>query len=85
MLVFSVSCEEVVYTFYTVLKGGGDEVMWRTYTRVIHCVFYQIPNLQNCFTTPNKTKEGSVLRHLPPSPFTDKFLRKADIWGLVSL
>ncbi len=25
---------------------------------VIHCVFEQIQNLQNCFTTPNKTWEG---------------------------
>jgi hypothetical protein len=33
--------------------------MWRAYTGVIiHCVFDQIPNLQNCFTTQNKTWEG---------------------------
>jgi hypothetical protein len=35
--------------------GGGGGVMWRAYTGVIHYVFDQIPNLQNFFTTPNKT------------------------------
>ncbi len=28
--------------------------MWRAYIGVIHCVFGQIPNLQNCFTNPYK-------------------------------
>jgi hypothetical protein len=28
--------------------------VWRVYTGVTHCVFDQIPNLQNCFTTTNK-------------------------------
>jgi hypothetical protein len=27
-------------------------------TGVIHCIFDQIPNLQNCFTTPNKNLGG---------------------------
>jgi hypothetical protein len=42
---------------YTKCNGGGDgdQVVWRASTGVIHCVFEQIPNLQNCFTTP-KTK-----------------------------
>jgi hypothetical protein len=41
-----------------VCNGGGggrrDRVVWRASTGVIHCVFDQIPNLQNCFFTPNK-------------------------------
>ncbi len=32
--------------------------MWRAYTGVIHCAFDKIPNLQNCCTAPDKTKEG---------------------------
>jgi hypothetical protein len=32
--------------------------VWRASTGVIHCVFDQIPNLQNCFTTPNKNLGG---------------------------
>jgi hypothetical protein len=32
----------------------------RASTGVIHCVFDQIPNLQNCFTTLNKNLEGDV-------------------------
>ncbi len=59
--------------------------MQRAYAGAIHCVFDQIPNLQNCFTTPNKTQEGMGPQTLPPSPFTGQFLRKADIQGLVSL
>ncbi len=45
--------------------GRGDRVVWRAYTGVIHCVFDQTLNVQNCFTTPNK--------NLPPSPFTGYF------------
>ncbi len=37
------------------VRGGGDRVVWRAYTRVIYCVFDQIPNLQNCFITQTKT------------------------------
>ncbi len=44
--------------------------MLRAYREVIHCVFDQILNLQYCFTTPNKTKEGRGPEHLPPSPFS---------------
>ncbi len=48
-------------------------------------------NLQNCFTTgtPNKNLEGDggpqTYKHLPPSPFTGQFLRKAEIqdWSLL--
>jgi hypothetical protein len=32
--------------------------VWRASTGVIHCVFDQIPNLQNCFITPNKNLGG---------------------------
>jgi hypothetical protein len=47
--------------------------VWRAYTGVIHCVFAQIPNLQNCFTIPNKNQvgEGASDRY---SPQTDKYL-----------
>jgi hypothetical protein len=55
---------------------GGDGVMWRAYTGVIHCVFDQNPNLQNW---------AQIDKHLPPSTFTGQFVRKADIKGLVSL
>jgi hypothetical protein len=44
---------------YTVFNGGEvDRVVWRAYTGVIHCVFDQIPNLQNCFTTTNNNLGG---------------------------
>ncbi len=36
------------------VTGGGDPVVWRASTRLIHCVFDQIQNKQNCFTTPSK-------------------------------
>ncbi len=45
--------------------------MWRASTGVIHCVFDQIPNLQNCFTTPNRNLGGQgpqTDKHLPPNP-----------------
>jgi hypothetical protein len=50
-------CEKVqFYTLYTVCNEGkriglrGEHILG-----VIHYVFDQIPNLQNCFATPNKT------------------------------
>ncbi len=46
------------YEFIQCVTGRGDRVVWRPYTGVIHCVFDQIPNLQNCFTTTNKKLEG---------------------------
>ncbi len=73
------------YQIYTVCNtggGGGVRVVWRASTGLIHCVFDQIPNLQNCFTTPNKNQEGigpQTKKHMPTSTFTSKFLRKADI------
>ncbi len=42
----------------------GDRVVWRAFTGLIHWVFDQIPNLQNCFTTPNKTRRGRGLRQI---------------------
>jgi hypothetical protein len=69
---------------YVTMGGGGGRVVWRAYTGVIRCVFDQIPNLQNCFTTPNKNPGGrgpQTDKHLPPSPFTGQFLRKADIYA----
>ncbi len=47
---------------YAVCNGGGgegDRVVWRASTGVLHCVFDQILNLQNCFTTPNKNRGGA--------------------------
>jgi hypothetical protein len=42
------------YGVYTVcIRVGGSGCVESIY-RVIHYVFDQIPNLQNCFTTPNK-------------------------------
>ncbi len=39
---------------YTVCnRRGGDRVVWRAYAGVTDCVFDQIPNIHNCFTTPN--------------------------------
>ncbi len=60
--------------------------MWRTYKGVIHCVFDQIPNLQNCFTNQNLgEEEAQTAKHLPPSTFTGQFVRKAVIkdWSLI--
>ncbi len=46
-----------------------DRVVWRASTGVIHCVFYQSPNLQNFFTFPNKNlgREGAsdTFRQVP--------------------
>ncbi len=56
--------------------------MWRAFSGVIHCVFDQVLNLQNCFTTPKKPRRarGSQTdKLLPPSTFIGQFLRKADI------
>jgi hypothetical protein len=56
-----------VYVFICTVwqEGGGDRVVWRSYTRVIHCVFDQIPSLQNCFTAPNKKPwRGGGLRQI---------------------
>ncbi len=64
--------------------------MWRPYTGVIHCVFDQNPNLQNCIINPKENpRRGGGLghintKHLPPSPFTSQFLRKPTfrVWCL---
>jgi hypothetical protein len=38
--------------------GGGVELYCRPYSAgVLHSVSDQIPNLQNCFTTPNKNDQ----------------------------
>ncbi len=37
---------------------GWDQVLWRASTGVIHCVFAQIPNLQNSLTIPDKNLGG---------------------------
>jgi hypothetical protein len=41
---------------YTVCNRGGSGCVETS--GVMHCVFDQIPNLQNCFTTPNKNLGG---------------------------
>ncbi len=56
------------------------EIIYRSYTL---CVFGQILNLQNRFTTLGGLSQAD--KNLPPGPFTGQFLRKADIEGLVSL
>jgi hypothetical protein len=67
-----------------VTGGGGGSGCVESIYRSYNTVFDQIPNLQNCFTTPNKNlgeKERALDtdKHLPLSPFKGKFLRKADI------
>jgi hypothetical protein len=67
------------------VRGGGlglcGEHIQELYS--IHCVFDQIPNLQNCFTTPKqKPRRGGGLRWINTCrqrPFTGQFLRKVDI------
>ncbi len=54
--------------------------MRRASAGAMNCVFDQIPNLQNCFTTLNQKPRGPHTdKRLPPRPFTGQFLRKADI------
>jgi hypothetical protein len=56
----------IQYTFsaafilFVRVTGGWDQVVWRASTGVIYCAFDQIPNLQNCFTNPNKIYIGSI-------------------------
>ncbi len=58
----------VCILIYTMCRGGGGRVVWRAYTGVIHCVFDQIPNLQNRFTPPpppqQKPRLGGGLRQI---------------------
>jgi hypothetical protein len=35
--------------------------LWRASTAVVHCIFDQIPNLQNCLTTPRLTPAAKAL------------------------
>ncbi len=64
-------------------KGGGSGCKESIYRNDTLCtVFDQVLNLQNCFTNPNENLGGErphTDKHLPPGPFTGKFLRKADI------
>ncbi len=62
--------------------------MWRGYTRVIHCVFDQIPNLQNCFTKPDKNLgvEGVSDRYTPAAMSLYRSIFKKSVHlGLESL
>ncbi len=58
--------------------GGGEDLVVWSYT--LQYVFEQIPNLQNCFTTPNKNLRGDGgLRQRNTSrkvPFLDNFSEK---------
>ncbi len=61
---------------------GGDRVVWRAYTGVIHCVFDRFQTYKIALPPQTKTSEGRgphTDKHLPPFPFTDQFVRKADI------
>ncbi len=62
--------------------AGRDQVVWRASAGVIHCD--QIPNLRNCFTTPNIILGPLADKHTPLSPFTDRLLRNAKL-GLESI
>jgi hypothetical protein len=70
---------------HTVCNGRGDRVVWRANTGIIHCVFDQIPNQLNCFTTPNKNlgRGPQTDKHLPPSTFTGHFFKKSPHLGFV--
>jgi hypothetical protein len=52
------SVHSLLQSIQCVRGGGGNRVVWRASTGVIHCVFDQIPNLKNCFTTPNRNLGG---------------------------
>jgi hypothetical protein len=45
---------------YTVCNRGGEGIglCGEHIQEFIYCVFDQIPNIQNCFTTPNKNLGG---------------------------
>jgi hypothetical protein len=66
-------------------RGGGDRVVWRVPTGVIHCVFDQIPDSKPTkllYHPKQKPRKGGGLRQikkLPPNPFTGHFSRKANI------
>jgi hypothetical protein len=61
----------------------GSGCVESIYRGVIHCVFDQIPTLQNYFTTPKQKprRRGGPQtdKHLPPNPFTGHFIRKDDL------
>jgi hypothetical protein len=59
--------------------GGGYRVVWRVSTGVIHCIWPDSKPKKMFHHPKQKTMRGGGLTHLPPSPFTGKFLRKADI------
>ncbi len=56
------------------VTGGGDRVVWRAYSGVVHSVFDQISTYCNCFTTPNKNRknwagEGASDRETPAAKY----------------
>ncbi len=69
------------------VTGGGDRVVWRAYSGVLHSVFDQILKLLYKIALPpqtktKKTEQGrgpQTEKHLPPSTFTGQFLRKAEL------
>jgi hypothetical protein len=50
--------------------------VWRASSGAIHCLFDQIPNLQNCFTTPNKNL-GEEGPQTPQTPAAKSLYRSA--------
>ncbi len=44
-----------------------------------------LTKFRNFFTTPKEGRGPQTDEHLPPSTFTGQFLRKPDMYGLVSL
>ncbi len=78
MLVFSTQLCELLPS-----RGEGDRVVWRAYTGIIHCLFYQIREPTKLFYHPKqKPRRGGGLRHnkhMPQSTFSGQFLRNADI------
>ncbi len=84
-----------IHSIQCVTGGGKGWVMWRAYTGVIHCVFDQIPNLQNCFTTHSKQNLGGGvgLRPAAQSLYWSIFKKSQhlgigvliDIWSMIVL
>jgi hypothetical protein len=60
MLVFSTPLTSHWFTSPPLCEQGGtgDRIVWRASTGIMHCVFDQIPNLQNCISTPKKNLGG---------------------------
>jgi hypothetical protein len=58
--VYRLGMQSVMLVFSEEIGLCGEHA----YTGVIHCVFHQRPNLQNCFSTPNQNQRGEGLRQI---------------------